>query len=87
MTNCVECGDRIGFLNSYHHPVMGRKYLVCSGCYKQVSQSVEQWKEFVLANSFYEQPPDNNIQNVKSFIHSKVGHIRGVFQSIRTDGL
>jgi len=52
MKECKECGKKLGILNSYKHPTMGKKNFVCGGCYSTIDQSVTQWREFVLANSF-----------------------------------
>lgn len=52
MAACVECGKRLGFFEGYHHPTLGKKSLVCSPCFDKVQQSVDQWMEFVLSNSF-----------------------------------
>jgi hypothetical protein len=51
MKECEECGKRLGILQGYQHPTMGKKHLLCSPCYDQVSASVEKWGEFVRTNS------------------------------------
>jgi len=52
MVECKECGTKLGILKGYRHPTMGKKHLLCSPCFDQVSESVEKWREFVLSNSF-----------------------------------
>ncbi|MCK4901828.1 MAG: hypothetical protein KAS76_00610 [Thermoplasmatales archaeon] len=59
MTNCVECGQKLGLFGGFRHPTMGRQHLVCSHCYDNVNESVTQWREFILpyANYFRNTPP------------------------------
>lgn len=47
MVECEECGKKLGFLEGYCHPTLGRKHLVCSGCFDIVTESVEKWREFI----------------------------------------
>jgi hypothetical protein len=76
--NCEECGKRIGFLKGYIHPTMGKKHLVCSHCYDHVSDSVDRWRMFLLANSFKPVPTKNkpliDLSKVKPNI-KKYNHI------------
>jgi len=62
MVKCEECGKTLGFLEGYQHPTMGKKYTLCSPCFDEISDSVEKWGEFVLANSFDIKPLKNNIK-------------------------
>ena len=52
MNNCVECGKRLGFFEGHYHPTLGKKTLVCSSCLPKVEESVAQWRDFILTNSF-----------------------------------
>ena len=52
MEKCEECGKKLGFLEGYRHPTLGKKHHLCGPCFNQVSESVAKWGEFVLANSF-----------------------------------
>jgi hypothetical protein len=52
MTQCEECGKKLGIFEGYRHPTMGKKHLVCSPCFEQVEESVAKWREFVVNNSF-----------------------------------
>ena len=52
MKDCEECGKKLGMLEGYRHPTMGKKHLLCSPCFDQVSDSVARWGEFVRNNSF-----------------------------------
>ena len=62
MKDCKECGKKLSVFEGYTHPTMGKKYLLCSPCYDQVSESVEKWKEFVLSNSFKMRASKGNSQ-------------------------
>ena len=52
MKFCEECGKKLGFFESYRHPV------ICSSCFDIIDKSVEKWREFVISNSF-----NNGISN------------------------
>ncbi len=52
MVECMECGKKLGVLEGYGHPTMGKKHFLCSPCFDQVSNSVAKWREFVASNSF-----------------------------------
>lgn len=52
MSQCEECGKKLGIFEGYRHPTMGKKHLVCSPCFEQVEDSVAKWREFVVNNSF-----------------------------------
>jgi hypothetical protein len=52
MVECVECGKRLRFFEGHYHPTLGKKSLVCSACFVQVEESVAQWRDFILSNSF-----------------------------------
>ena len=45
MTDCVECGKKLGFIEGYRHPTLGKEHLICSKCFTTVSDSVEQWQK------------------------------------------
>jgi hypothetical protein len=47
MKECVECGKKLGIIEGYHHPTMGKDYQLCSNCFDNVSESVEKWSEFI----------------------------------------
>ena len=56
-------------LEGYRHPTMGKKHLLCSNCYDQVSESVAMWGKFVMSNSFNKKTSKYNIQsNLKKII-------------------
>jgi hypothetical protein len=51
MIECVECGKKLGVIEGYRHPVMGKDYLLCRYCFDTVSTSVDKWKEFISTNN------------------------------------
>ncbi len=55
MVYCKDCGRKLKALEAYKHPTMGKKHHLCSKCYDNVSSSVENWKRFVVSNSFTNQ--------------------------------
>jgi hypothetical protein len=60
MVKCEECDKRLGFLEGYQHPTMGKKHILCSPCFDEISESVARWGEFVYANSFNLKSLKNN---------------------------
>jgi len=52
MIMCEECGKKLGFVEGYKHPTLGKKHLLCAHCFDQVSESVEKWSNFIFSNSF-----------------------------------
>jgi len=67
MNECSECGKKMGLLEGYRHPTMGKKYLLCSSCFNQVEESVVRWQAFVLSNSFNKEASNNNFKNILKF--------------------
>jgi len=47
MKDCVECGKKLGIIEGYRHPTMGKEYLVCNHCFDTVNASVDTWREVV----------------------------------------
>jgi hypothetical protein len=47
MKGCMECGKKLGVIEGYRHPTMGKDYLLCSNCFDTVSASVEKYMEFI----------------------------------------
>jgi hypothetical protein len=63
MNKCEECGKKMGFLEGYSHPTLGKKILVCSQCFVKVDESVTRWSEFIRSNSFNPEPT-NSASNI-----------------------
>jgi len=49
MTKCYECGKELKFWNSYNHPTLGRKMLVCSVCFDKIEASMKKYRDFILS--------------------------------------
>jgi hypothetical protein len=52
MVDCGECGKRLRFFEGYYHPTLGKKSLVCGPCFDKLDESVVQWRDFILSNTF-----------------------------------
>jgi len=59
MTICRECNKKLGITEGFRHPTLGKKHLLCSPCYDRVSESVENWSNFVLSNAFIRESSNN----------------------------
>ena len=62
MVECEECGKKLGILEGYQHPTLGRKHLVCSPCFEQVEESVAKWREFILSYSYNDNKPKQDFE-------------------------
>ena len=52
MVQCEECRKKLGILQSYKHPALGKKFPVCKNCFILVSGNMEKWSKFCLSDSF-----------------------------------
>jgi hypothetical protein len=52
MVDCEECGKKLGILQGYNHPALGKRFLVCRRCFDKVDQDMKRWSEFCLSGSF-----------------------------------
>ena len=68
MKKCEECNKKLGILEGYRHPTMGKKHLLCSPCFDQVSDSVARWGEFVRNNSYNMNAQSNSKMNWKEML-------------------
>jgi hypothetical protein len=53
MVKCEECGKKLGLLNGYYHPALGKNNFLCSDCYNVVNESVEKWIDFISPYKTY----------------------------------
>jgi hypothetical protein len=74
MKKCEECSKNLGLLAGYYHPSLGKKYLVCSGCFNDVSESVEKYREFLSPyNEFFTSKPEKiGIQDRLNYVLSTI---------------
>ncbi len=82
MKDCEECGKKLGMLEGYRHPTMGKKHLLCSPCFDQVSDIVARWGEFVLSNSFNNGSSKKNSELKYKNIAQSINHRRNIIENI-----
>ena len=63
MVDCEECDKKLGIFEGYHHPALGKRFLVCGKCFDEVDESMKKWSKFCLSNSFNEESPKSDIQD------------------------
>lgn len=83
MKSCDKCRKKIGVFNGYIHPTIGKDYLLCSKCFDKVSKSVNQWREFVVSNSFNKEKPYVEIPSISKDFILKVGKVKSLFKTIK----
>jgi hypothetical protein len=52
MIYCKECDKKLGILEGYHHPALGKRFLVCEKCYTKIEEDMVRWRKFCLSDSF-----------------------------------
>ena len=52
MVHCEECRKKLGILQGYKHPALGKRFPVCRNCYNIVSRNMEKWSKFCLSDSY-----------------------------------
>jgi hypothetical protein len=75
MTDCVECGKKLGLVEGYRHPTRGKEYLVCSRCFDSVSVSVEQWQKVVSSYAGFfttETSTRDDLQRIGQYLAKKL---------------
>jgi hypothetical protein len=72
MVKCEECGKKLGILQGYRHPALGRRFLVCGFCFDKVDESMEKWSAFCHSNLFNTESSKTDIQVAwnKSIAHN-----------------
>ncbi len=87
MKECVECGKKLGIIEGYRHPVMGRDYLLCRNCFDTVSASIEKYKEFLSAyNGFFKKETSvtEDIQKIEKNIVKSIEKIQNRVDNLLT---
>jgi len=87
MTDCVECGKKLGLIEGYRHPTLGKEYLVCSRCFDSVSISVEQWQKVVSSYvGFFsrETSTRDDLQRISHSLAKKLHKGTGILWSPKT---
>ena len=62
MKRCKECSKELRLLEGYNHPTLGKEFLLCSRCFDTVDESIANWVEFVISNSFNNGYSKNSLQ-------------------------
>jgi len=52
MVDCEECDKKLGFLEGYRHPALGKRFLVCGKCYTKIEEDMVRWRKFCLSDSY-----------------------------------
>ena len=52
MVKCEECSKKLGILEGYRHPALGKRFLVCRKCFCKIDEDMERWGKLYLSNSF-----------------------------------
>jgi len=52
MVDCEECDKKLGILQGYHHPALGKRFLVCGECFNKIDEDMRRWSNFCLSDSF-----------------------------------
>ena len=51
MIKCEECRKKLGILQGYRHPAMGKRFPVCKKCFKKIDEDMERWSTFCFSDS------------------------------------
>ena len=62
MIDCNECDKKLGILEGYHHPALGKRFLVCRKCYNKVEEDMVRWSKFCSSDSFKVDSPKSDIK-------------------------
>lgn len=52
MADCEECRKKLGILEGYRHPALGKRFMVCGKCFTKVDKDMARWSRFCLSDSF-----------------------------------
>jgi hypothetical protein len=75
MKTCEECGNKLGILGRYFHPLLGRKHIVCGTCCLKYMNLIEQWRTFVHNNPKIIDSLDIDCEKLKNNFESTVTSI------------
>ena len=77
MADCEECDKKLGILEGYSHPALGKRFLVCGKCFTKVYEDMERWRRFYLSNSFNADSSKIDIQEAwnKNISHDPLSKI------------
>lgn len=78
MVKCEECGKKLGILEGYRHPTMGKKHLLCGSCHDSVCDSIKKYQEFLspYADFFKTKSPTPSYQEMLTNLKNNIKSIR-----------
>lgn len=79
MKSCMECGKKLGTLQGYYHPTMGKEYFLCGHCFNKVSESVERYMEFITPYVGFFNRESSTVDDLKKIgetISTRVQHMQ-----------
>ena len=62
MIKCEECSKKLGIIQGYRHPALGKRFLVCGNCFDKVDNSMEKWRVFCCSDLFNAESSKIDIQ-------------------------
>jgi len=62
MVDCEECDKKLGILEGYRHPALGKRFLVCGLCYDKIEKDMKRWNEFCISDSINAESSKSDIQ-------------------------
>ena len=62
MIKCEECSKKLGIIQGYRHPALGKRFLVCGNCFNKVNNSMEKWRVFCRSDLFNAESSKIDIQ-------------------------
>ena len=62
MIKCEECSKKLGIIQGYRHPALGKRCLVCGNCFDKVNNSMEKWRVFCRSDLFNAESSKIDIQ-------------------------
>ena len=82
MKLCEKCGNKLSIIGGYIHPILGKKHVICTTCYKKLDKIIEQWRNFVFTHidiidtfNLDRNKLKNNFENIVTSIMRTYGHI------------
>ena len=52
MVKYEECRKKLGILQGYKHPALGKRFPVCKNWFNIISENMEKWSKFCLSDSY-----------------------------------
>jgi hypothetical protein len=79
MKRCEECGKKLGIIEGYRHPTLGKKHLLCRHCYDSVYESLEKYREFLSPyfGFFNKESQVTDFQAISSNIKESILSVKG----------